>query len=257
MTQVLPRTNFSSSKLTRLLADLNLVDAAGPGPAFAEKLGLWLNVADAMTIYAAHHAGAAKQPAASAAAAAAAHAAAAAEYARVRAALANSITHGDSPGAGARRIALPQPAPAAPTEIAAAYEPYRRYYLAQQRHMDAAIGPLRAELRDALTRAVPALGKLAALDAAFDGILSGREAKLAATVPALLEKRFEQLRAAHLQTLAATRQTDDTAAWTQPGGWLARFCRELQQALLAELDLRLQPVAGLMEAFSNEVSRQQ
>lgn len=257
MTQVLPRTNFSTSKLTRLLADLNLVDAAGPGPAFAEKLGRWLNVADAMTLYAAHHAGAANPSAARAADVAAAYAAAAAEYARVRAALANSIAQRGSPGAGGRPLSLPQPDPAAPTEIAAAYEPYRRYHLAHQRHMDAAIGPLRAGVRAALARAVPALGKLAALDAAFDAILSGREGKLAATVPALLEKRFEQLRAAHRQTLAATPQADDPAAWTQPGGWLARFCQELQQALLAELDLRLQPVAGLMEAFSNEVSRQQ
>jgi hypothetical protein len=36
---------------------------------------------------------------------------------------------------------------------------------------------------------------------------------------------------------------------------LANFCRELQGVLLAELDLRLQPAVGLIEALSNEVSK--
>ena len=257
MTRVLPRTNFSSSSLTRVLAGLNLVDAGGAGPAFAEKLGRWLNVADAMSIYGVHNAGTSEASTTAGREADAAHAAAAAECARVRAALADAITRAWAPGAGGRRIDLPQPDPAAPMEIAADYEPYRRYYLAHQRAMEAAIGPLRARVRDALGRAVPALGKLAALDAAFDAILAAREGKALATVPALLEKRFEQLRAAHRQTLAATGQADAPALWLQPGGWLAGFCRELQEALLAELDVRLQPVQGLMETLSNEFSRQQ
>jgi hypothetical protein len=35
------------------------------------------------------------------------------------------------------------------------------------------------------------------------------------------------------------------------------FCRELQAVLLAELDLRLQPVAGLIAALDHEVTRKQ
>jgi hypothetical protein len=50
-------------------------------------------------------------------------------------------------------------------------------------------------------------------------------------------------------------QPDDPALWMQPGGWLANFCRELQGVLLAELDLRLQPTVGLIEALSNEVGK--
>jgi hypothetical protein len=38
----------------------------------------------------------------------------------------------------------------------------------------------------------------------------------------------------------------------QPGGWLAAFGQELQEALLAELDARLQPVTGLIEAIRNK-----
>lgn len=258
MTRALPRTNFNSSRLTRFLADLDLMAANVPGPAFAERLGEWLNAADAMRLYAAHNAGAGAQDA-SAAARLATPAALGEECARLRTALTDGIVQSCTPG-GATRIRLPLPDPNAPADIAADYEPYRRFHLAQQRDMELAIGPLRGRVRAALTQAAPALGKLAALDAALDGILSGREGKLLAAVPALLERRFAQLRAAHRQALAAAQQVDDPAAWLQPDGWLAHYCQELQAALLAELDLRLQPLTGLIEAFAafgNEVTRQQ
>ena len=45
---------------------------------------------------------------------------------------------------------------------------------------------------------------------------------------------------------------DDPARWMQPGGWLVRFCAEMQRVLLAELDLRLMPVAGLVAAVDKE-----
>ena len=35
------------------------------------------------------------------------------------------------------------------------------------------------------------------------------------------------------------------------GAWLSRFCNELQTVLLAELDVRLQPTVGLIEALHN------
>ncbi|HCB41034.1 MAG TPA: DUF3348 domain-containing protein, partial [Gammaproteobacteria bacterium] len=40
----------------------------------------------------------------------------------------------------------------------------------------------------------------------------------------------------------------------QPG-WLQQFRKDVQALLLAELDLRLQPVLGLVEALEREVSR--
>ena len=42
---------------------------------------------------------------------------------------------------------------------------------------------------------------------------------------------------------------------SHPGGWQPLFEHELQQTLLAELDLRLQPVAGMVEALSQEVKQ--
>jgi hypothetical protein len=60
------------------------------------------------------------------------------------------------------------------------------------------------------------------------------------------------LRAAHQGEQAGAPQPDDPARWRQPGGWLHRFDKELEAALLAELEVRLQPVTGLMEALRNE-----
>jgi hypothetical protein len=58
---------------------------------------------------------------------------------------------------------------------------------------------------------------------------------------------------AHQQMLVDTQQTDNPAGWTQAGAWLARFCNDMQMLLLAELELRLQPTVGLIEALNNNI----
>ena len=248
MSRALPGTNFNSSRLTRFLADLSIVDDGGSKQAFAERLGQWLNFADAITLTAAHGT-------TSSAAAPALRSVTATElegeFAAARTAWANSITASCSPLAGETRIKLPPPQTGAAIE-APAYEPYRRFYVAHQGEMELAIRPLRGKARQALAQTGGKLRKLAALDGALDKILSARERQLLATVPSLLERRFVQLASAHQQWLAETGQPDDPELWMQPGGWLADFCNELKMALLAELDLRLQPTVGLIEALSNE-----
>jgi hypothetical protein len=111
-------------------------------------------------------------------------------------------------------------------------------------------------VRDALARSSPALKKLAVLDATLENILSDRESKLLSTLASLLEKRFTRLFKAHQQALVAVQQADHPERWMEAGAWLARFCTELQTVLLAELDLRLQPIVGLIETFNNEKPKQ-
>ena len=81
----------------------------------------------------------------------------------------------------------------------------------------------------------------------MDQTLGVREQRLLSSVPVFLERRFEHLRKAQTQ--------DDPLLWRQPGGWLHTFNQEVQDALLAELEVRLQPALGLIEAFSNEVKK--
>lgn len=252
MTRVLPRTNLHSSKLIRCLAELAIVDAVDPGNAFAEQLGLWIHFADAIALSAVHSDSAAGSPKIQPEAQAVAHAAAGAEFDRIQALLVNAIMKSCSPNPGKTHIKLPTPTLELPMDIAAAYVPYRRFYEAHQRDMELSIQPLRVNVREALAKTSPRLKKLAELDATLEKILRDRESKLLAKVPVLLRKRFEQLCKAHRQKLVDTQQADNPAGWTHAGGWLARFCNDMQMLLLAELELRLQPAMGLLEAFKQE-----
>jgi hypothetical protein len=83
----------------------------------------------------------------------------------------------------------------------AAYEPYRRFYLAHQGEMESCVRSLRTSVRQALSRASTTLKQLAALDEALDKILCVRQRQLLSTVPLLLERRFEQLLKARQQPL--------------------------------------------------------
>ncbi|GEC95456.1 hypothetical protein ZRA01_15290 [Zoogloea ramigera] len=243
-----PRTSFDSSRLIRALSDLVSTDAAPPRQSFADRLGQWLDFADAIALFSALNGStdAAGGPAT------AEHPALRDEFARVRGALLDSINTDGVLTPGKARIRLPAPAWHASTPGAADYLPYHRYYLAHQRDMGAAIAPLRASVRAGLAQRAPALRQLAALDGVLDQALAPRERSLLATVPQLLGRHFEQLHQAHRSALPTP---DDPARWLQPGAWLHTFCQDMRAVLLAELELRLQPVAGLMDAL-NEVTRQ-
>jgi hypothetical protein len=224
--------------------------------AFAERLGLWVDYTDAIALYAVHNASQSVPPAAPSVEPGAEPVGEcvdiAADFARIRASLEQAISRTTVPKRGQTGVGLPMPRADTPTDLGGAYEPYRRYYLAHQRDMDLSVPPLRARVREELAAASVALQPLAALDEAFENILGEREARLLACLPQLLKKRFAHLRAQHQQTLADTQQADHPEQGMQAGGWLARFCHELQTVLLAELDLRLQPAVGLLEALHNE-----
>lgn len=256
MTRMLPRTKFHSSQLIRCLASLDIVDAVDPGNAFAEKLGLWIHFADAITLSAVHSGSVASSPKMQSRGRheeqGAAHAVAAAEFDRIQAYLVDSIMKSCASTPGKTHNKLPAPQLELPMNVATAYTPYRRFYEAHQRDMELRIQPLRFNVRAAVAKASPRLKKLADLDATLEKILQEREAHLLAKVPGLLRKRFEQLFRDHQQKLADARQADNPAGWAQPGGWLARFCNDLQMLLLAEVELRLQPTMGLIEAFKQD-----
>jgi hypothetical protein len=252
MTRALPRANFHSSKLIRCLADLAIVDAVEPGNAFAEKLGLWIHFTDAITLSAVHNDSIASPSKILPEAQFVARVAAGVELDRIQAGLINSIMKSCSPNSGKTHIQLPTPKLELPMDFATAYAPYRRFYEAHQRDMEFCIQPLRVNVREALAKASPRLKKLADLDATLEKILRDRESKLLSKVPVLLKKRFEQLFKAHQQTLVDAQQADNPAGWTEAGGWLARFCNDMQMLLLAEMELRLQPTMGLIEAFKQD-----
>lgn len=221
------RTNFSSSRLVRLLGDANGAAPEAPRQDVAERLSHWVGAFDAVTLHSAHQSIQA-QPKARAAAAPVGVAGGLDEaFQRVRSALVRSITATELAEAAAQAEPV--------------FVPYRQHCLEVQRQMELKIAPLRAQVRQALSRASPRLRQLAVLDAVFETMLAAREQKLLSTVPRHLEQRFKALRKAQAPGAAAA-------------AWAPAFAQEVQQVLLAELDVRLQPVMGLMEAWRNECS---
>jgi hypothetical protein len=223
--------------------------------AFAERLGVWVDYTDAIALYAVHSRTDAATVTGALDLAMDERSKLATEFERIRSSLEKAITRTAAPKRAQSGAERPTPQADVTADLGSAYEPYRRYYLAHQRDMDLSLPPLRFRVREELAATSPALRQLAALDAAFETILNEREAKLLANVPLLLKKRFAHLRKLHLQEMADTQQVDRPQQWMQPGAWLARFCHEVQTVLLAELDLRLQPAVGLLEALHNEKNK--
>lgn len=246
MTRALTRTNFHSSQLIRTLADLAVLESAVPAAAFGEKLGLWIDFADAIRLTGVLNANNLVAPSA---VQAVVGVSIFDEFAKTRARLEGAIAKSSLPNTGRTRAELSLPTLDEPLQDPKVYAPLRRYHLAHQRDMENSVRSVRVGVRDGVAAAAPQLRQLVALDAAFESILIEREARLLSIIPSLMEKRFNQLRKAYLQTQPAD---DKPALWMKPGAWLARFCIELQTVLRAELDLRLQPAVGLLEALHYE-----
>ena len=246
MTRALTRTHFHSSQLIRTLADLAVLETTGPAAAFGEKLGLWIDFADAITLTGVLNTNALDVPTA---AQELVGTSVADDFAKARAGLEGVIAKSSSPNTGRTRAELSLPTLDDPLDDPKVYTPLRRYHQAHQRDMENSVRSLRARVREGVVAAAPQLRQLVALDAAYEGILLEREARLLSSIPSLMEKRFNHLRKAYPQTQPEGHQPE---LWMKPGAWLARFCTELQTVLLAELDLRLQPAVGLLEALHNE-----
>ena len=230
------RTPLSGSAFVRLLAALDDVAAPVSQDAFAEDLSRWFDWTDAIALSAALDG----PPETGIGASASALRADEREVARIRSALLKTVTHADG---GTRRPSRAAHAPApAPAEAPDDFEPLRERCLAVQRAMETNVGPLRRRVRSTLAGASPAMARLAAVDAVMEDVIGARERALLATVAARLERRFEALRARH-------DAADDPDTPRQPAGWPDTFRQEMRDVLLAELDFRMQPVEGLLEAL--------
>jgi hypothetical protein len=275
MTRALPRASLYSASLVRFLTENALLAPARQAEDVGRKLGDWLDFRQAIALHGvlppetARAAQAAPLPAHVQRMALIAPEALAKHVDKVRAQLAESITQGAPAGSGLARIDMPAPVLDEPVEIKTAFEPYRRFVAAHQRQMESTLRSLRALLRLQLSQRGGAGQQLAALDTAYENILVDREAALLAKTTKLLEKLFVQALKAHMQLQAqaqpaalATETTDATddidvinsnqndTPKDYLSRWLMPLRQTLRQALLAELDTRLQPSLGLLEALT-------
>ncbi|MFM0723113.1 DUF3348 domain-containing protein [Paraburkholderia strydomiana] len=245
MLQAPPRAAPSGPALIRLLARLADVDVPESRQSLSDRLSQWLGWTDAIALSSALNG----NPPAVAAGARGFGGAEEDECVRVRGALAKAVA-GDSVFAGTRRRGHGQ-THMQMQDAPADYAVFRQRYLAIQQSMETGIATLRGRLRSMLAAKTPAMARLAVIDAVMERALSERERNLLASVPGLLAGHFERLRAAEEQALATaeTAEASEDAAPVTPGAWLDVFRKDMQSVLLAELEVRFQPVEGLLAAL--------
>ena len=250
----------TGSAFVRLLAALHDNAVAPSKEAFAQSLGRWVAWTDAISLSGALNAAPAPGSATGTAVASAVQADER-EIARVRTALAKvaeTAAGTTEPERARRPVAASGTLPPPADDFAA----FCRRYVGAQQSMEAQVAPLRRRLRATLTGASPALARLAALDAVMEEVVGTRERELLATVPRSLEQQFDRLcveggapaHDAPHETPAEPAAPPGPARTDAPtprpsAARLATFRRDMRKLLLAELDLRLQPVEGLLDAL--------
>lgn len=236
------RTALSGPTLVRLLAGFGNAEVVESRLSISDHLSQWLGWTDAIALSTALSV---QVPAARADAARVGASVEQAEVTRLRTALARSIKGEEAPlrrdGRDRRNAAAANAdAQAEPPD----YAEFRQRYLALQQAMESDIGTLRARLRSALAARAPKLAHLATVDAVMEQALAAREQRLLMGIPALLGAHFERLRAQASENVDRADNANAT-----PHAWLAGFRKDMQSVLLAELEIRFQPVEGLLAAL--------
>lgn len=143
---------------------------------------------------------------------------------------------------GSTRLKAPKPERLNNESQKAAIKPFLSFYVYYQRMFDSKLSNLREYIRNSASGLSAKLAQLAKLDEVLADTLAAHERKSFAQVPVLLERRFSQ----QLHR-AQAGQLDEIHA---------SFCRDLQALLLAELEVRMLPVLGLIESIEAEALTQ-
>lgn len=273
MLQAPQRTGLSGPTLIRLLTRLTDVDVAQSRQSLSDHLSQWLGWTDAIALSAALN----TSPPVIAPGARLFSSEQERECVRVRATLADAIAS-DTAATAAKRLMpgqAPQKSPAAKPSAAVAeaeadYSNFRQRYLSLQHTMETSVGNLRSRLRGMVAARNGEMTRLAVVDAIMDRALLPKERALLAVIPKLLQGHFNRLRDAEAAALAqADADAQARAADGEngehelgpeadvpavlpaitPGAWLDVFRKDMRSVLLAELDVRLQPVEGLLAAL--------
>lgn len=231
-------TGLGGPPLVRLLARLASVQVQASSQPLPDRLSQWLGWSDAIALAGALK-GAGKRNAEPV------HAPAGTTCAQVREALTQAILEDEllvvrpppKSRMQARRMAVRSDDPD--------YVLYRQCYVSLQQRMEAAIGALREHLRARLAQGAPAMVQLASVDAVMEQALMEKEFLLLGAVPSRLEARFKALR----EQAQADADGADERRRQGARAWLDVFRNDMQRALLAELDIRMQPAEGLQAAL--------
>ena len=129
------------------------------------------------------------------------------------------------------------------------YDPYQRFYNTYQVEIGVEVQNLRTTVRKEVSGVSVQLAQLAELDNTLEQSLAVHNRKLFSVTPKMLEQRFKTLLREHQQS-STQEVAPDPKDWLVSGAWLDLFYRDMRELLLAEFDVRLQPVFGLLEALN-------
>ncbi len=243
MTQALPQVSLGSSRLVRVLTDMQATKTEVSHRQFTERLGHWIDFADSISLWQAHdrELSVEDEPVSSFAAGVTE------EFLRARSRIVQAAMRSFFPGSGPSRIRWPEQ-DNAPADIELAVTPYLKFYQQQQGDVDSKVRGLHLRTRAAVSTLSVRLARICAIDAALADALALHARRQLASVPALLEQRLRYLFAQYLDATAAG--TDADAGWRETR---EQFRRETQGLLLAEIEARLLPALGLIEAINQEI----
>ncbi|MEP1470102.1 MAG: DUF3348 family protein [Halieaceae bacterium] len=244
MTQALPHVSLDSSRLIRFLTDLSVSEAQVSHQQFSDKLGQLINFADAIALSEAHT----QAPELEDEGIGEFRDGITTEFLRARSSIVQAAMRSFFPSSGPTRIRWPAIEAEPTTDSASAAVVLLKFYRAQQVDIYGKVRGLHQRTRDAVAQLSPKLSRIAALDAALSDALGSHSQRYFNAVPKLLERRVEYL---HGQFLAARdHQQSEGAAWAEI---CEQLRREVQGLLLAEVEVRLLPALGLVEALNQDI----
>ncbi len=245
MTQATTPQHSESSRLIRCLREVGVLDTAASRPSFRGQLASVIDFSASIKLATAL----AQQESAAVPSATSPAESPRELFLRLRSGIIRSLLAGFAPKPGYTHLRLPAPEPRVPEDESAAFAPYLRFYTGQQRMMETKVLNLHLQIRDASAMLSPRLAHLCELDKALGDTLAQHARKAFGDIPRLLQARFcgllEQCR------LQPAGGDDRAASWVD---WQRQFHGDLRAALLAELDARLLPTLGLVEASNPAAS---
>lgn len=243
MTQALPQVSLGSSRLVRFLTDLSVSDTQVSHRQFTERLGQLIDFSDSITLSEAH----ARTLEVESEDAEEFREGITREFLRARSTIVQAAMRSFFPGSGPTRIKWPkeEAPPAGPTSAA---QVYLKFYHQQQMDVDTKIRGLHLRTREAIALLSPNLARICAIDEALSDALNSHSRRYLSAVPTLLGQRLEHLYQQY--ALEVKDGADSALAWAETR---ERYRRESQGLLLAEIEARLLPAFGLIEALNEEI----
>ena len=240
MIQISTPTTVNRPRLVRFINDLGMGAPHISHEHFTQRLGQLFDLPGSIAVAAAQ----AKRPAQAPGSDTQTRDQVQALFLRRRDAIVRSALKAFLPDGGVR-IRFPAPAADAEPVQALAAERYIAFYAAQQREADFRVRQLHADIRAAVAACSPELARLCALDEVLGKQLAVPGRRCFDAVLQLLQQRFEHLLGPYY--LKAADHSPDQTHWLSA---LAQYRTEMQGMLLAEIETRLLPTTGLVEAVA-------